>query len=164
MRPADLDPLHFVGDRMISVSCQAIDTSSDQKMGANGLGRAEELIDIAFAITDVNAARRIAQRCRGLREVLQPADALFLLDRNSCQVHALLERCGSLEFLARPEFDRGQPEGKTFARHGQAGMHQDATNSVRPQPSSFVPSAVDAAGHANEIRFFTLKREFSRVV
>src|SRR5947208_2705557 len=41
MRSADLDPLHFVGDRMMSVARQAIDAGPDQEMGANFLRRAE---------------------------------------------------------------------------------------------------------------------------
>src|SRR5438094_5025988 len=120
MRSADLDPLHFVGDRMMSVARQAIDAGPDQEMGANFLRRAEELIDIALTISNVDAARWIAQGCGGLPEVFQPADALLLLDRNPCQVDSLLERGCSLEFLTGPEFDRGQPEWQTFARHGQA--------------------------------------------
>ena len=43
-------------------------------------------------------------------------------------------------------------------------MHQDPANCVRADTASFVPAAVDVVGHANEIRSFTLKREFGRVV
>ena len=53
-------------------------------------------------------------------EVLQPADALLFSIGNPRQIDLFLERRGSLEFLAGPEFDRGQPERKTFARHCKA--------------------------------------------
>jgi hypothetical protein len=90
-------------------------------MGADLLRRAEELVDIALTVSNVNAARRIAQSCTGLLEVFQPADALLLLDRNPRQVDSLLERRCSLEFFAGPEFDRGQSEWKTFAGHCKTG-------------------------------------------
>src|SRR5689334_12438222 len=143
---------------MIPVSRQAIDAGPDQKMGANLLRRAEELIDIALTVSDVDAARRIAQDCTGLLEVLQPADALLLLDGNPRQVDSVLERRCSLEFLAGPELDRGQSKWKTFAGHCKTGMHQDAANGVRPKTSSLVPSAVNIIGHADRFGAFSLKR------
>jgi hypothetical protein len=164
MRSADFDPLHFIGNRMVSVSGQAIDAGPDQEMSADLLRCAEKFIDIALAVANVNAARRIAQGCGGLLEVFQPADAFLLLDRNPRQVDSLLERRCSLEMLAGPEFDRGQAEWKTFARHGQTRVHQDATNRMRADTTGFVSSAVDVVGHADEIGLFTLKREFGRVM
>src|SRR6185437_5742227 len=88
---------HVVGDRVVSIACQSIDTRPHQEMGADLLGRAEELINVALTVADMNAARRVAQRCRGLPDVLQPADALLLLDRNARRVNPFLERCRSLE-------------------------------------------------------------------
>jgi hypothetical protein len=105
-----------------------------------------------------------AGSCTELLEVFQPADALLLLDRNPSQVDSLLERRCSLELLTGPKLDRGQPEWKTFACHGQARMHQDAANRVRADTTGFVPPAVDVVGHTNEIGPLTLKREFGRVV
>src|SRR5947208_4128073 len=112
MRSADLDPLHFVGDRMMSVARQAIDAGPDQEMGANFLRRAEELIDIALTISNVDAARWIAQGCGGLPEVFQPADALLLLDRNPVRLTLFLSAAVPLNFLRVQNLIAANPSGR----------------------------------------------------
>ncbi len=57
----DHDLRHFVGDRVISDSSKSVDARADQEMRSDPLGRAEELVDIALAITDMDASSWIIQ-------------------------------------------------------------------------------------------------------
>ena len=125
MQPFDGDLVHFIGDRVVPVFGQAVDAGPDQEMRSSLLGRTEQLVYVALAVTDVDASPWIGQERRGLLDVLQPPNALFLLDRNTRWIDLLLERGGPLKFLPSPEFDCRQPERQTFARHRHARVHQD---------------------------------------
>ena len=78
MQALDRDLVHLVGDRVVAVPGQPVDAGPDQEMGSGFPGRAEQLVDVALAIADVDAASRLAEKLRGLLDVLQPADALLL--------------------------------------------------------------------------------------
>jgi hypothetical protein len=80
---------------VIPFTSQAIDAGSDQEMSSDLLARAEQLIDIALAIADMDASPWIAQKCRGLPEIFQPPNCFLLFDRNACRVDLPLERGGS---------------------------------------------------------------------
>ena len=80
MQPADVHVAHFVGNGVVTVSRQPVDTRSDQEVGAEFLGRAEELVNVALAIADMDASGRVVEQHGGLAQVLQPAEALFLFD------------------------------------------------------------------------------------
>src|SRR5215467_13098145 len=86
-----------------------------RKMGADLFCCAEELINVAFAVADMHAPRRISQLCGGLPQVLQPAYALLMLYRNACWVDLLLQCCRSLELFPVPELDGRQAERQTFS-------------------------------------------------
>ncbi|OSI79321.1 hypothetical protein BSZ22_01930 [Bradyrhizobium canariense] len=60
--------------------------------------RAGQLIDFALAITDMDASSRIAQQLRGLTDIVQPPNALLLLDGNTRRID-LLKRFGPLMSL-----------------------------------------------------------------
>src|SRR5205085_4760089 len=77
--PGDLHVLHLIGNRMVSILRQPVDTASDQKMSAQLLCYAEELVNVALPIADMDAPRRFAEQRRRLTHVFQPADALLLL-------------------------------------------------------------------------------------
>ena len=128
------------------------------------MGRAEKLVDVALAITDVNASPWVTEKLRGLLDIFQPPDALFLLDGNARRIDLLLERGGPFEFLPGPEFDGGQPEWQPFGRHCEARVHQDAANRVRSHAPGLVPSAVDALGYPDRVRALSLVGELGRVV
>ena len=113
----DGDLVHFIGDRVISVSGQAVNTSPDHEMRSSFLSRTEELIDVAFAITDMDASPWITQQLRGLPNIVQPPNALLLLDGNARRIDLLLKRGSALELLPGPEFDRRQPKRQTFGRN-----------------------------------------------
>ncbi len=109
MQPFDSDLIHFVGNRVIPVSGQAVDAGPDQEVRSGFPGRTEQLVYVALAVTDVDASPWIGQQRRGLLDVLQPPDALLLLDRNTRWINLLLERGGPLELLPGPEFYCRQP-------------------------------------------------------
>jgi hypothetical protein len=111
MQAFDRDLFHFVGDRVIAISSQAVDAGPDQEMRSGFLGRAEKLVDIALAIADVDASSRVTEKLRGLLDILQPPDAFLLLDWNARRIDLLLERGGPFEFLSGPEFDGASPSG-----------------------------------------------------
>ena len=151
MQPLDRDLIHLVGDRVISVSGQAVDTGPDQEMRSDLLGRTEKLVDVALAITDMDASSWITEKLRGLLQIFQPPNAFLLLDRNTRRIDLLLERGGPFEFLPGPEFDGRQPERQPLGRHRQARMHQDAADRVRSQATRLVPPAVYALGDADRV-------------
>src|SRR4029077_11964194 len=140
-----------VGDRVIPVSSQAVDAGPDEKMRSSFLGGTEQFVDIALAITDMDASSRITQKRRGVLDVFQPPNAFLLLDGNTRRIDLLLERGGPFEFLPGPEFDGRQSEWQPFGFHREARMHQDAANRVQPQAARLVPSAVDALGDADRL-------------
>jgi hypothetical protein len=75
VQPFDGDLFHFVGDRVIPVSSQSIDARPDQKMRSSFPRRAEQLVEVALAVADVEASPWVAQQRRGLLDV--PATGCF---------------------------------------------------------------------------------------
>jgi hypothetical protein len=55
MKSSDARVAHFIGDRMVAITRQTVDTSSYQEMRSDFLPRAKEFIDVALAIADMNA-------------------------------------------------------------------------------------------------------------
>src|SRR6266566_4877662 len=102
MQSLDRDFIHFLGDRVIPVTSQPVDTGPNQEMRSDLLCRAEKLVDIALAITDMDASSWIIQKFRRLLQIVQPSDAFLLLDGYSRRVDLLLERGGPFEFLPSP--------------------------------------------------------------
>lgn len=58
MQTLDRNLVHFVGNCMIAVPGKPINTGSHQEMRSNLLGQAKQLIDVALAITNMNASSR----------------------------------------------------------------------------------------------------------
>src|SRR5256885_1174110 len=112
---------------------------------------AEELVDVALAITDMDTSRWIIQKFRGLLQIFQPSDALLLLDGNSRWVDLALERGSPFEFLPGPEFDGCQSQRHPLSRYREARMHQDPANRVRSQATLLVSPAVYALGDADRL-------------
>ena len=130
MRSTNPFPFHFLGNGRLASASKSVDTGADQKLRLGLFRFAKQFIDITFPITDMHTARRIAQQCRGLPQVFQPAIAFFLFDGDASGVHFLFEGIGSLELFSRPEFCRGQSPRDAFRSDDQARMHQHATHSV----------------------------------
>jgi hypothetical protein len=61
MQAADLHLVHFVSNRVLTVSRQPVDATSDQEMGAEFMGGAEKLVDVALAVADMDAPARVAK-------------------------------------------------------------------------------------------------------
>jgi hypothetical protein len=55
MKSSDARVAHFIGDRMVAITRQTVDTSSYQEMRSDFLPRAKEFVDVALAIADMNA-------------------------------------------------------------------------------------------------------------
>src|SRR4051794_39689925 len=98
MHALDGHLVHHAVDGRVAVAGEPVDTGSHYEMCSQLLGQAEQLVDIALAITDMDATSRIAEQRRGPAQVLQPADALLLLDEDPRRVDLPLEGGGSLEF------------------------------------------------------------------
>jgi hypothetical protein len=54
------------GDLVGSIARETIDATPDQKMRSRLLGQAEELVNVALAIADMDTPARIAKQLRGL--------------------------------------------------------------------------------------------------
>jgi hypothetical protein len=78
----DANFLPLVGDRVLAIAREPVDAVPDKEVGPELLGRAEQLGDIALAIADGDAACGRAEQGHGLAQVVRPADALLVLDRN----------------------------------------------------------------------------------
>lgn len=98
----DGDLVHFVGDRVISIPAKRSTQVLITKCVPASSRRAEQLIDVALAITNMNAPSPIAQQLCGVPDIVQPSNALLFLDGNARRID-LLKRGGPLEFLAGPE-------------------------------------------------------------
>ncbi|MDF0492956.1 hypothetical protein [Bradyrhizobium yuanmingense] len=58
----DRNLVHFVGNCMIAVPGKPINTGSHQEACSNLLGQAKQLIDVALAITNMNASSRGSEK------------------------------------------------------------------------------------------------------
>jgi hypothetical protein len=161
----DHDLIHFIGDRMISISGQAIDAGSHEEMGTSVLSRAKEFIDVALAITDMDAPPRILEKVRGLFQIFQPPNAFFLLDGNARLIDLSFEGGGSFEFLPRPEFDRCHSKREPFERNSETRMHQNSASRMRFGAAGEISSTVrDALRNADQLRPLSLIGELCCVV
>jgi hypothetical protein len=120
---------------VVAVSGKPVDTGAEQEVGAGIAGGAEQLIDVALAISNMHEILRLTeQRCR-LPQIFQPAIALFLLDRHSRGVDPALESVRSMELLPGPKLDGSQSERKAILGHHQAGMHENSAGRVVTGPT-----------------------------
>src|SRR6516164_3456780 len=78
-----LDAPHRRSDRVLAIARQPVHTGAHQEFRALVLRQAEEFVDVALPVPDMDATRRLAEQCGGLLQVLQPANTLFGLDRYS---------------------------------------------------------------------------------
>ena len=117
---------------VVAVLGQAIDAAADQKSGPEIFGQAVELVDVAFPVADMHAALGRPCQLGGKAQIVEPAHTFLLFDRHPGRIDLALERGGSLELAARPEFRRRQPERQTIRRDGHAGMHQEPADRMLP--------------------------------
>jgi hypothetical protein len=67
MQLLDGDLVHLVRHRVIAVANLAVDTSPDAEMRSKVLHHAEELVDVAFPVADVDAPLRTSKQLGRLR-------------------------------------------------------------------------------------------------
>ena len=135
------DSIHFICDRACAVPGHTVDAGSDHEMRPRLLRHAERLIDVAdvaLVVTHMNTSHRFAEKPRRLHQILQPTDALPLLDGNSRRIDLLVQGVGAFGLLSRLELDCRQPERQPFRRQRQARIDQDAANRVGPHPDGAV--------------------------
>ena len=164
MKPFALDLGHFSSNGVITVAGQAIHASADQKVSPLRLCRAEQLIDIRPAISNMNASSRIAQQVRGLAQILDPADAFFLIDWHARGIDMALQLLRPLELLARPKLYRREPQRQAFRRDGEAPMHQHSAHRIvlRPDLAARIGDAGTSLPHG--LNVVSLERKFGGVV
>src|SRR5271163_2586784 len=126
VEPLDFYLFHLIGDGVVAFSCKPVDTGPHQKMSPGIVGYAEQFVDVALAISDVDDSLWVGEQRRRLPQVFQPAIALLLLDRYTSGIDAALERIRAMELVPGPELDGGQPERKAIPRHHKTGMHQNS--------------------------------------
>ena len=62
MDPTRLDIAHFSGDRVVACSREAVDASPDQEVRAEIVCKAEQLVDVTFAVANMNTAFRCCKQ------------------------------------------------------------------------------------------------------
>lgn len=159
MQALDSDLAHRVGDRVTAVTGQSVDAAAYDEVCAEVMGETEQFIDVALAVTDMDAAARHTEQRRRLTQVLQPAKASLLFDRHAGRVELAFERVRALELLPRPELYRCQPERETVGRHGERSLHEQAAQRVHAEPTCLVATAVHAAGDADGLTVLALEGE-----
>lgn len=97
---------------MAAIACQPIDAGADKEVSAKLLRQAIQFVDIAFAVADMNATLRLSEPFDRLPEIVEPSNALLLLDGNAGRVDLLLELGRALEFFPCPELHRRQSQGE----------------------------------------------------
>jgi hypothetical protein len=108
-------PFHRLKDRSIAASGEPVHGRAHQKVHARLPGGAEQLEDVGLAVADVDAPGRVAQQLGGQPHVLQPADALLVLDRDAGGVDALLQFVGPLNLLRVQNLTAARPRGRPLS-------------------------------------------------
>ncbi|WP_244562510.1 hypothetical protein [Ensifer aridi] len=108
--PADsFNIAHFSRYCVIPVAGQAVDDRAHDEVRAELLGQAVELVDITFAVADMNASVWLTEKVDGLTQILKPTDAFLGFDRNTCRIDLAFELGCTPELVAAPELDGRQP-------------------------------------------------------
>jgi hypothetical protein len=81
------------------------------------LSSPEQFEYICFAMTNMHAPFRLAQKPSRLFQIVQPSNAFFLLYRDASWINMPLDLIGSLKSIARPELDRSYPQRRSFGRN-----------------------------------------------
>lgn len=113
-----------MGNGVLAVPGQSIHTGSDEEMGAGLTRQAEQFVDIAASITNMDASFRMSKPLRRLAHVLEPAEAFLSVNRNACGIDLFGQSPGILEFLSGSELDGGKTEGQTVFSQCKARMHK----------------------------------------
>ena len=120
MQAAQFRALHFRANGSGAIFGQTVYAGAHQKMRAQLLPQAEQLIYVAFPIPDMNTARRITEQLGGLAQVLQPTNALFFFNGHPRGINPALQRVRAVKLVSVPELDGGQSEGQALTCVHQA--------------------------------------------
>jgi len=111
--------VHFVHDGVAAITRQPIHASPHQEVRAEIACQTIKLENVALSVSDMDEACGPPEKRDRLPKIVEPAHALFFLDRHAGRINFSLERLGSFELLARPKFHGRQAERQPFCRHGQ---------------------------------------------
>ena len=106
-------------------------------MRAQLAGKTKQLVDVAFPVCDVHASAGLAEQFRRLPQVLQPANAFFVLNRNAGGIYLAFQRVGAVKLVSGPELDRCKSQRQSDGISHQAGVHQNPATGVEPRWSGF---------------------------
>jgi hypothetical protein len=62
MESIDMNMLHGFEDRVLTISREPVDAGTHEKVGAEIVCGAKQVIDVAFPVADVDAAHRIVEK------------------------------------------------------------------------------------------------------
>lgn len=117
---------HYGFDSGATLTDEPVDGGAHQEPCAERRSRAEQLVDVAFPVPDMDKALGSAKQLRRLAHVFQPADAFLGLNGNARRVDVSLQRRGALAFVAGPKRDGADAQRQPFGRDGKARMHENA--------------------------------------
>ena len=143
---------------------EAVDAGADQEVRAQVLRQAEELVDVALAIADVDAALRRADQLGRAAQVVEPADALLLVDRHAGRVDLPLQRRRALELVPRPDLHRGEAERQPVGRDREARVQQQAAQRVLAEAAVLLLAPGGGLGEADLLGRRAGEGEFRRVL
>lgn len=155
---------HLIPNSVSAIAGQPVHTSAHQEMGAQLLRQTEQLVDVALPISDVHTASRIVQQLRGLSQVLQPANALFLFDRHTRRINPALQSIRAVELVSVPELDCCQAQWQAVAGGQKAVVHQNAATGVEPWTSVLGEACRDLLLNPDPPQVFMAVRELLRFV
>ena len=128
--------IHLVGYRVAAIASQTIHAGTDKEMRANVLRCAEQLVDVALTVTNVDATLRLTEKRRRLPQVFQPAIAFLFLDRLTRRIDLFLRCVAALEFAAGLKFYRRQNSRKRFLSRSSRKLQAAFSSSIQVCSSS----------------------------
>ena len=133
MHALDGDLCHLFLHLRRAVAGRAVGAGAHEEMGARIVRGAEQLVDVAFAVTDMHTPSRFTQQSGGMLQVLQTAQTLLLVDGHPRGIDLPLQSVRPLEFLPSPKLHGRQAERQSGRRHDETRMHRNAAERiVRP--------------------------------
>jgi hypothetical protein len=111
MQPPDSHIAHFVSNRMVSVSGEAIKAGSHQKMRPNLLRDAEQFIDVALSVADMHTSLRLIRKFSGLPQILEPSDTFIFSMGTRVGLIFLLSAAVPLNFSLVQNLTAHSPSG-----------------------------------------------------
>src|ERR1700712_2406167 len=128
------------------------------------MSEAKEFVNVAFAISHMNAALWFAKQGCRLPQIFEPSKAFLLLDRNACRIDLALECVTPFKLLPGPELDCCQTQRNPSRSDSKARVHQDPANCVHWASPVFVFATRHLVRRTDQLRALSFVREFRRIL